>query len=69
METILATAFGRNVDIQRGEADELTKAAHSIFQQLEEGQLTSGDMLTMLFSKLLTHSLSLSLSLLSLIHI
>ena len=29
METILATAFGRVIDIQRGEADELTKASAS----------------------------------------
>ena len=28
METILATAFGRMVNIQKGESDELTKAAH-----------------------------------------
>ena len=31
METILATAFGRVIDIQRGEADELTKTCTSLF--------------------------------------
>ena len=31
MESILAVAFGRKVNIQQGEADELTKAAASIF--------------------------------------
>ena len=32
METIVATAFGRVVDIQRGEHDELTDAAAEIFR-------------------------------------
>ena len=31
MESILAVAFGRIVNIQQGEADELTKAAAGIF--------------------------------------
>ncbi len=33
METIIATAFGRVIDIQGGENDELTNAASNIFQQ------------------------------------
>lgn len=51
METILATAFGRKVDVQGGEADELTNAAKSFFSQAEEGQLASRDVLVMLNSE------------------
>ena len=40
METMLASAFGRQVEIQRGEADELTKAAKYMFEQLKEGKLS-----------------------------
>ena len=32
METIVATAFGRVVDIQRGDHDELTNAAGELFR-------------------------------------
>ena len=35
METILATAFGRVIDIQRGEADKLTKACTSFFSSTQ----------------------------------
>ena len=31
MESILAAAFGRVIDIQRGEADEVTEAVEGIF--------------------------------------
>ena len=67
METILATAFGRKIDIQGGEADELTRVAKTFFTQAEEGQPASRDILIMLNSKPLpppppTHTLSLSLS-------
>lgn len=31
MESILAAAFGRAVDMQRGEADEVTEAAREVF--------------------------------------
>ena len=51
METILATAFGRKVDVQGGEADELTNAAKSFFSQAEEGQLASREVLIMLNSE------------------
>ena len=37
METILAIAFGRVVNLQRGEADELTVAAQGIFRNAEKG--------------------------------
>ena len=56
METILATAFGRKVDVQGGEADELTKAARSFFTQAEEGQLSSRDLLVMLNSESFSHT-------------
>jgi hypothetical protein len=56
METILATAFGRKVDVQGGEADELTKAARSFFTQAEEGQLSSRELLVMLNSESFSHA-------------
>ena len=51
METILATAFGRKIDIQRGEADELTKAASSFFEQTEPGQPAARETLVLMTSK------------------
>ena len=51
METILATAFGRIVNVQQGESDELTKAAHDRFRQLEEGKSTSRETVMVLTSK------------------
>ena len=36
METILAIAFGRTVNLQRGEADDLTLAAQGIFRNAEK---------------------------------
>ena len=36
METILATAFGRVIDFQRGEADELTKACTTFFSGTQD---------------------------------
>ena len=41
METIVATAFGRVIDIQGGENDELTKAADLVFRGAEEGKVSS----------------------------
>lgn len=37
METILATAFGRKVKVQRGENDEIIEAARGMFESLAEG--------------------------------
>ena len=37
METILATAFGRQVDIQRGETDELSDSARLFLKDSEDG--------------------------------
>ena len=53
METILATAFGRVVDVQRGESDELTRAANTQFRRAEEGNSTSRSFLLVLISKYL----------------
>ena len=52
METILAIAFGWSINVQGGEADELTEAAQTFFEQSEEGKLVSKDVLLMLTSKL-----------------
>ena len=38
LESILATAFGRQVDIQRGESDEFSKAMIALFQGLGDGE-------------------------------
>lgn len=51
METLLATAFGRIVDVQRGESDELAKAAAAVFNRSQEGENTSFLRLNMLLSK------------------
>ena len=56
METMLASAFGRQVDIQRGEADELIKAAEYVFEQLKEGQL-SRDALVVITSEFFCHDI------------
>lgn len=45
METLIATAFGRYVDLQRGEADQLTEAAAEIFRASEEQSSLSPDAL------------------------
>ena len=51
METILATAFGRKLDVIGGEADDLTKAAQGFFDQSGEDNSTSRDKLVVLTSK------------------
>ena len=50
LEAILAAAFGRSIDIQRGEADDLTKSVKSLFTAFQEGQEMSLDMIFMLYS-------------------
>ena len=35
METLIANAFGRYVDVQRGEADQITEAARDFFHVSE----------------------------------
>ena len=39
METILATAFGRVINLQRGEGDKLTEAAGVLFSGFQENQI------------------------------
>ena len=39
METILATAFGRRVDILRGESDELSKSVKLILRDSKEAEM------------------------------
>ena len=41
METLLAAAFGRVIDIQRGQSDLLTKSAAEFFRGTQEGKKTS----------------------------
>ena len=41
METIIATAFGRIIDVQRGESDQLVDAANVFFSGATEGQYLS----------------------------
>ena len=52
METILATAFGRVINIQKGESNQLTEAAASIFSAAHENKKTSLVFILMLLSKL-----------------
>lgn len=51
METILASAFGRLVEIQKGESDQLTKAAAIIFESFHENKLSSATFLITVLSK------------------
>ena len=39
METILATAFGRQMNLQRGESDELSEAVGTLVGSFSEGQI------------------------------
>jgi thromboxane-A synthase len=50
METLIATAFGRYVNIQRGEADQITQGANSIFRAAEDGSPNAPDVLMALLS-------------------
>ena len=51
METILATAFGRVIDIQRGESDDLTRAVDDFFMSIQEGGFFDAYVLVTLFSE------------------
>ena len=50
LETVIAAAFGRVVDIQRGESDGLVDAAKEIFAIAGEGTLLSAERLNVLLS-------------------
>ena len=39
LEIILATAFGRKVDLQRGESDDLSKAMDTLVGGFSDGQV------------------------------
>ena len=51
METILATAFGRVINILKGESDQLAEAASTIFGGAREGSGGSALYLIALTSK------------------
>ena len=53
METILATAFGRVLNIQRGEGDQLTEVASLVFAGAQEGQTTTTAFVTLILSELI----------------
>ena len=38
LEAIVATAFGRQINLQRGESDEFSKAMHTVSKGLSSGQ-------------------------------
>ena len=50
LETLLAAAFGRSIDIQRGKADELMEAVKNCLVLFQKGQILSLDAIQMLYS-------------------
>ena len=52
VETVIAAAFGRVVDIQRGESDELVDAVKDLFAIANEGRRLSAEQLDVLVSNL-----------------
>lgn len=50
METVIAAAFGRIIDIQRGKSNELVEAANVIFSFASEGQQFSRERLALMLS-------------------
>ena len=52
METILAVAFGRVIDLQHGEADQLTDACAAMFSIVREGSSLSEQFIVFLSSEL-----------------
>ena len=51
METIVAIAFGRFINIQNGEQDELTEAAGKLFTKAQEDQILSLQMFEFILCK------------------
>ena len=51
METILATAFGRNINLQKGESDYLAEAASGIFSSAHEMKKMSFDHVVLILSE------------------
>lgn len=58
LETLFATAFGRVMNIQRGQSDELSRAAATLFSGNEEGKKSSFFYLNTLLSKPFLKALS-----------
>ncbi len=52
METILATAFGRSVDIQGGESDQIVDISRMFFDTSKEENALSHTMLMPILSKI-----------------
>ena len=52
METILAVAFGRVVDLQRGKVDKLTDACVTLFSAIQEEEGASPEFVAFMLSKL-----------------
>jgi len=52
METIVATAFGRVIDIQRGEGDQLTQACATVFSVFQEGTSVSLESMVLVLCEL-----------------
>ncbi len=51
MENTLAMALGRVIEVQKGQSNQLTKAASAIFTATQENRISSMSFLIMLFSK------------------
>ena len=51
MESLLATAFGQDVAIQRGEGHQLSEATNTVFRAAEEGSTISLEVLTFILCK------------------
>lgn len=52
MESILSTAFGHKIYLQLGESDSLATIAGEAFNSQQETKNTSGQMLSVILSKL-----------------
>ena len=50
METIFATAFGRNISLQKGESDCVAEAASGVFADAQEMKNTSPDIVILIIS-------------------
>ena len=53
METMLSAAFGRSVDVQKGESTEIVEAAAMAFSRIRAGNIFNFNFLILMFSKLL----------------
>ena len=53
LETIVATAFGRQINIQRGESDEFSRAMDILTKGLSSGQIENFILLDSMFQAIL----------------